>query len=270
MSARRFWLGIVFAATLPLGYACGVNVIKATAAQPTPTLYAKLQDGTVRVDAFEVPAGRVCSAITGRRDFCIDNLSQSLGQGLVNTLGQYMRPGNKAKSDYVAEFRMLGFQQSPSQREAKAVQIAMRWKFALKRVTGEPLVEIDETSVGPQEIVRSDLANNAVMLLINHIFERIGAEVGKLDLSGKPPPPPPEPEDAGVVDAGPPQVCVPNATQECVGAGACKGGQSCLPDGTGFTECDCGKKKKKSGSTSGGSGAAAPAPTPAVPAEPAP
>ncbi len=244
-------------------------MIKATATQPTPTLYAKLQDGTVRVDTFEVPAGRVCSAITGRRDFCIDNLSQSLGQGLVNTLGQYMKPGTKDKSDYTVEFRMLGFQQTPSQREAKAVQLSMRWKFTLKRVTGEQVIAIDETTVGPQEVVRSDLANNALMLLVNHIFERIGAELSKVDLSGKPPAPPPEPEDAGAAaDAGPVQVCVPNSTQECVGAGACKGGQSCLPDGSGFTECDCGKKKKKSGGSS--AGAAAPAPAPAAPAEPPP
>jgi hypothetical protein len=53
---------------------------------------------------------------------------------------------------------------------------------------------------------------------------------------------------------------VPNATQECTGPGACKGGQSCLPDGSGFTECDCGKKKKKSGSKSAPAAEPAPAP----------
>ncbi|HEV8247985.1 MAG TPA: hypothetical protein VGP93_19555, partial [Polyangiaceae bacterium] len=160
---------------------------------------------------------------------------------------------------------------TPSVRDAKAVQISMRWKFVLKHVTGETVTEIDETSVGPQEIVRSDLANNAVMLLINGIFERIGAELAKQDLSGKPAAPAAsaEPDAGPPVDAGPPQVCVPGATQECIGAGACKGGQSCLPDGSGFTDCDCGKKKKKSGSTGGGA-APAPAPAPAAPPEPAP
>jgi hypothetical protein len=34
--------------------------------------------------------------------------------------------------------------------------------------------------------------------------------------------------------------CVPGATQACVGAGACRGGQQCLADGAAFGPCDCG------------------------------
>src|SRR6188768_41796 len=33
------------------------------------------------------------------------------------------------------------------------------------------------------------------------------------------------------------RACVPGATQACVGPGACSGGQSCLPDGSGFGPC---------------------------------
>ena len=33
--------------------------------------------------------------------------------------------------------------------------------------------------------------------------------------------------------------CTPGATQRCVGKGACDGGQSCLPDGSGFGACEC-------------------------------
>lgn len=36
------------------------------------------------------------------------------------------------------------------------------------------------------------------------------------------------------------RVCVPGATQRCVGVGACDGGQVCLADGQGFGACDCG------------------------------
>lgn len=49
-------------------------------------------------------------------------------------------------------------------------------------------------------------------------------------------------------------VCVPGATQACVGPGKCEGGQSCLPDGSGFAPCDCGTI-----------GAPAPAPAPSPP-----
>lgn len=42
--------------------------------------------------------------------------------------------------------------------------------------------------------------------------------------------------------AAPPagRVCIPGQTQECVGPGACRGGQVCVPDGTAFGPCDCG------------------------------
>ena len=38
--------------------------------------------------------------------------------------------------------------------------------------------------------------------------------------------------------------CTPGATQRCVGAAACAGGQACLPDGSGFAACDCGTPQK--------------------------
>lgn len=38
--------------------------------------------------------------------------------------------------------------------------------------------------------------------------------------------------------------CTPGSTQQCVGAGACAGGQACLPDGSGFSACDCGGASK--------------------------
>lgn len=34
--------------------------------------------------------------------------------------------------------------------------------------------------------------------------------------------------------------CTPGATQRCVGAGACDGGQICKEDGSGYGSCDCG------------------------------
>lgn len=37
-----------------------------------------------------------------------------------------------------------------------------------------------------------------------------------------------------------PRACTPGLTRECVGSGACRGGQACLADGSGFGPCDCG------------------------------
>jgi len=54
--------------------------------------------------------------------------------------------------------------------------------------------------------------------------------------------PAPAAPSAAAPGASAPRVgsCIPGATQRCVGAGACAGGQACLPDGSGFAACDCG------------------------------
>ncbi len=40
---------------------------------------------------------------------------------------------------------------------------------------------------------------------------------------------------------GPNQLCIPGATVECLGPGACRGAQACLVDGRGYGACDCGE-----------------------------
>jgi hypothetical protein len=52
--------------------------------------------------------------------------------------------------------------------------------------------------------------------------------------------------------------CSVGETRACIGPGACKGGQVCLPDGKGFGSCDCGPN------------ATPPASTPAEPVVPPP
>jgi hypothetical protein len=64
--------------------------------------------------------------------------------------------------------------------------------------------------------------------------------------------------------------CTRGATRECVGVGACKGGQACLPDGSAFGPCECGPAIPPPAPAAGPTGSApAPAPTPAAPAAPA-
>jgi len=57
--------------------------------------------------------------------------------------------------------------------------------------------------------------------------------------------PPPTPTPVTTASSAPrTSACTPGATQRCVGAGACQGGQACLPDGSGFASCDCGAPQK--------------------------
>ncbi len=64
------------------------------------------------------------------------------------------------------------------------------------------------------------------------------------ELSQKPAIPLPPRNDEAAPHSPAPGVCTPGATQQCVGAGACAGGQTCLPGGTGFGPCDCGEQSR--------------------------
>lgn len=60
------------------------------------------------------------------------------------------------------------------------------------------------------------------------------------------------------------RVCKPGETQRCFGPGACEGGQACLPDGKGFSACDCGSKQSGA-NPSGGDGEKGNVPAAAAP-----
>lgn len=49
-------------------------------------------------------------------------------------------------------------------------------------------------------------------------------------------------------------LCTPGSTQACIGPGACDGGQACLPDGSGYGECNCGTEGMGGKAGDGGTG----------------
>jgi len=61
-------------------------------------------------------------------------------------------------------------------------------------------------------------------------------------------------------------LCIPGATQECVGPGACRGAQACLPDHSGYAACDCGPSPTAAPSAATGGDAGPVAAPPARPA----
>ena len=61
------------------------------------------------------------------------------------------------------------------------------------------------------------------------------------------PSPPQAPVPAAVPPQAPASVCAPGSTQTCVGVGACRGGQACKADGSGYQACDCGSSVPATG-----------------------
>jgi hypothetical protein len=68
----------------------------------------------------------------------------------------------------------------------------------------------------------------------------------------------------------PTSVCTPGETRACVGPGACQGGQSCLPDRSGFGSCDCGPVAPPVGPPATGPMSPAEPNAPVAPAAPTP
>jgi hypothetical protein len=76
----------------------------------------------------------------------------------------------------------------------------------------------------------------------------------------------PEPDTRATTEPAiaPDRLCIPGATQECLGPGACRGAQACLADGNGYGPCDCGNAstRAQSGSARHAPDAGATAPPP--------
>jgi hypothetical protein len=64
-----------------------------------------------------------------------------------------------------------------------------------------------------------------------------------------------------------PPVCGQGQTRECVGVGACKGGQACLADGSGYGVCDCGPAPAPPATVDVPPPSAAPAPSASSPSK---
>jgi len=70
---------------------------------------------------------------------------------------------------------------------------------------------------------------------LEHEHQLSGVAYAKRGAATPVAPPPPPPPALAVA-----RVCVPGATQACLGPGACSGAQACRDDGAGFLPCHCG------------------------------
>ena len=190
------------------------------------------ETATVSLVSFAVPQS-ACSRRPGLKPFCIDNLGPVLLAGTQDVLERNYRTVSAGASTYRAEFTFVDLSHSPTSAAdhvGGTVQVAMRWHFALRDASGRAVVELAETTVGPEQIVRVESADSVSGALLNSVLERLGQSIAAA---------------RGSAPTGPAvQHCVPGITQACLGPAACKGAQSCLPSGGGFGPCDCGSPAK--------------------------
>jgi hypothetical protein len=158
----------------------GCGPVNAIAPKPAPNVIAAgKSDQSFTVQVTNFPAGpAVCSQEGGLKDVCVTHMKESLSDGLNDVLSGYMKPGS---GGYTAEFKFVEFKHTAASGSVAgegvvgmpAVQVSLRWQFVLKNAAGEPVVQLAETTVGPNRIFNTNAIDAAIGALLNSTLESI-------------------------------------------------------------------------------------------------
>lgn len=141
-----------------------------------------------------------------------------------------------------------GFRLNPEQ-EPEQYRVTCKKRFYYCELQAQELCEGEYTELGRLSnlpelplVKDADVSSTGPSVGVQYWLGEMTVQCGRV-LPNLPlvrpettPPPPfaaPAPEPSS-------RVCIPGATQECLGPGACKGAQACLPTGQGYEKCDCG------------------------------
>jgi hypothetical protein len=164
----------------------------------------------------------------------------------------------------------LNPEQTPEQYRISCQESQARCRRKAKEVCDGDYLVLEQRSNRPEQppVSSSNLSSTGPTLGYvdwrGEMTVQCGAQPPRLRLRRATPSPAaganPAPAPAGTTPSAiPERLCVPGATQACLGPGACSGAQACLKDASGYGPCDC------------GAGASAPpASTPLAPAPPQP
>jgi len=216
--------------------ACNVPV-RARAPEAAPNLVPLPSPLKVNLPVVLAPRGEYCAKTPSLRDVCVEGFEQALKNGLWKVL--VARTQVVERDGLSAELRMISFNSSHGSavgpRVASLVNLSMAWQFTLRDSAGRIVLALNETTFGPTPLLNEEQLPSGVKALIESVLERIAGAIGQFAAAPAQPPPP---------ATGPSRGCVSGSTQECFGPGACRGGQACLPDGSGYEPCDCGTGTK--------------------------
>jgi hypothetical protein len=203
MTLKMPLMAAIYLCTLGLVAGCTVN---AQARVPEPNvLTAKKIGGTFRIDVSSVPQTEVCSEQGGLKDFCVTKFRAAIGGGLEKVLSSFLdrsRPGPA----YDATFKLVEFSHSVTSvaKDSGSVKVTMRWQFVLRDSNGNAVVQLAETTDGPEQLAHVGSADKAVLALLNAVMEKIGGALNEHASAFAPPTPTPTPtptEPAGTLRA---------------------------------------------------------------------
>lgn len=159
-----------------VGFLSSGCVINAEAQPPNANILGeKKTSGKVLMDLAGVPEEKVCSEHGGLKDFCVTKFRSAIDAGLKSVISTYVRGASSPQ--YKASFRLVEFSHSPtsgvSEGGAIAVKVAMRWQFELAGPDGKPIVQLAETTEGPEQLVNVGASDEAVQALLEAVVERV-------------------------------------------------------------------------------------------------
>lgn len=177
-----------------LGLSTGCT-IGAEARAPEPNIIAATKSGgSFEVDVSSVPDEAVCSKQGGLKDFCVTRFRTAIGGGIDKVLAAYV-DRTKPGPAYRSRFKLVQFSHSTTSSgnitaaplvaggqpvmmgEGPTIKVTLRWQFELFDGAGKPLVQLAETTDGPQQFNHVSAADNVVEGLLNAVMDRIAATI---------------------------------------------------------------------------------------------
>lgn len=205
--------------------------MKTTAPEVTPNLVAIPSPIPVMLGPVHAPKGELCAKTTGIRETCVEGFEQALKNGLWKVL--LARTRVVERDGLVAEFRLVSFETGYG-ATTRRINLSMAWQFVLRDGSGRPVMGANETTFGPPMVNEFQL-QGSVKALMQAVLERIGQALYDFNAA--------QLRSQAAMPA-PALSCSPAKKRECMGMGACRGVQACLPDGSGYEPCDCGTGTK--------------------------
>ncbi|MGC4093271.1 MAG: hypothetical protein QM756_36350 [Polyangiaceae bacterium] len=170
--------GLLFGLSLSAG--CGSIHTEARVPEPN-VLGRKKSGGSCKLDVSLVPESEICSRQGGLKDFCVARCRSAISGGLEKVFSVYIDQAKPGPS-YSARFKLLQFSHSvTSGGSASAggptVKLTLRWQFEMFDGAGNAVLQLAETTDGPEQFNNVKSADNVLGALLSAVMEKIAASI---------------------------------------------------------------------------------------------
>lgn len=156
--------------------------MNAVAQAPTPNVLPQHETAAGIAAGIEgIEDAQYCSHTAGLKDLCVTQLRSALDGALPKMLEQFFHGGD---SKYKATFRFVelthNFASATAPGVNPAVRVSMKWQFVLESPDGKKVLQLAETTEGPNAFTNVYQLDAIVKELLSAVLERIAQDLNKL------------------------------------------------------------------------------------------